>query len=97
MGNGPSNGLPGRECLGGRVRAIAILGLLLSGVNATTPAEGEAGTAMDDMAVIRERMLAPLRRAPDLTRVQRWQAELGPDGSWSDVNYAGKSTTSWGL
>jgi len=53
-------------------------------------------TANDrDLALIRDRMLAPLRRAPDAERVKRWLSTMLADGSWAEVNYAGQSTTAW--
>ncbi|MBT3603056.1 MAG: hypothetical protein HN521_08310, partial [Candidatus Latescibacteria bacterium] len=43
----------------------------------------------DDMAIIKERMLASFMRAPDKDRVQDYRQTLQPDGHWAEVNYEG--------
>ncbi|MBT5831057.1 MAG: hypothetical protein HOH77_12790 [Candidatus Latescibacteria bacterium] len=49
----------------------------------------------DNMAIIKERMLASFMRAPDKDRVQDYRQTLQPDGHWAEVNYEGTATTSW--
>jgi chondroitin AC lyase len=58
--------------------------------------EGRMATGMtNDMAVIKERMLAPLMRVPDTGRVEEYRKSLQADGHWEEVNYEGTATTSW--
>ncbi|MBT3376514.1 MAG: hypothetical protein HN742_29520 [Lentisphaerae bacterium] len=52
-------------------------------------------TPDNELARIRERMLAPLLASPPTDRAQRWLSATEADGGWGDVNYAGQSTTSW--
>jgi chondroitin AC lyase len=49
----------------------------------------------NDMTTIKERMLAPLKNAPDAEQVNEYQQTLQPDGHWEEVNYEGTATTSW--
>ena len=69
--------------------------LLAPVIGAVAEESGITTPKIDDMAVIRERMLAPLMRTPNLTRVDDFRRSLQPDGHWEDVNYDGTSTTSW--
>jgi chondroitin AC lyase len=49
----------------------------------------------ENMVVIRERMLTPLKAAPDADRVLEYRQSLQSDGHWAEVNYEGTATTSW--
>ncbi|MDA0712161.1 MAG: hypothetical protein O3B73_18330, partial [bacterium] len=49
----------------------------------------------ENMVVIRERMLTPLKAAPDADRVLEYRQSLQSDGHWAEVNYKGTATTSW--
>ena len=69
--------------------------LLAPAIGAAAEEGGMTAPEIADMAVIRERMLAPLMRVPDAARVDEFRQTLQPDGHWDDVNYEGKSTTRW--
>lgn len=75
---------------------VAALALLAAGsLAAAGPGKEGAKDMANDLPVIRERMLAPYRTPPEAKLVAKWREALGPDGSWPDVNYAGKSTIRW--
>ncbi|MFC2126141.1 polysaccharide lyase family 8 super-sandwich domain-containing protein, partial [Bacteroidota bacterium] len=51
--------------------------------------------SVNDMKIVRSRMLVPYLDSPDPLRVHQMRSGLGTDGSWLDINYADTSTTSW--
>ncbi|MFT5368024.1 MAG: chondroitin AC lyase [Candidatus Latescibacterota bacterium] len=65
-----------------------IIGASAEEINMATP-------KIDDMAVIKERMLAPLMDAPYVERANDYRQTLQSDGHWEEVNYEGTATTSW--
>jgi len=54
-----------------------------------------AASPADDLAVIKSRILEPLLSAPSREAVDRRLDALGPDGSFSDVDYADTNGGNW--
>jgi len=53
------------------------------------------GADEEAMAVVRDRMLAEMRRAPAAGQAAEYRDRLDGDGSWDDIDYAGQTTTHW--
>lgn len=86
--------------MGGGISAIkpgaGLVVMLLAGALTAAAAEDDAiKTALNNLLVVRDRMLAPYQAPPPAERVRQLRATLKKDGSWPDVNYSGTSTTAW--